>query len=140
MCGYPQRVDICFALSLSLWSQSRRYALSVDKEAISAERHRELGVVQHRLQLFLDSGGFADVIRILYRVELTLHQTRARLSATGLVAFAWRKTRMRLSSRRSVIVSRQPSVLPSSTIMMSKCRYVWFSMLKTDGRRYSPAL
>jgi hypothetical protein len=44
---------------------------------ISAEHRRELRSGQHRLQLLLNSGGIADVILILYRVKLPLHQIQS---------------------------------------------------------------
>jgi hypothetical protein len=46
-------------------------------EPKSAEHRREVRARQHHLQLLLDSGGFADVVVILYRVKLTLHQIQS---------------------------------------------------------------
>jgi hypothetical protein len=51
--------------------------LSVHVEPESTEHRREVRARQHHLQLLLDSGGFADVVVILYRVKLSLHQIQS---------------------------------------------------------------
>src|SRR5262249_1953236 len=59
---------------LSLGRQQRRSALPVHVKPISAEHGCELRTGRHHLQLLLNSGGIADVILVLNRVVLPLHQ------------------------------------------------------------------